>query len=275
MNLETIISESGVAFGTSGARGLVSSLTDTVAYAYSSAFLNYLKGTGQSFNTVAVAGDLRSSTGRIMAAVGKAVSDHGAEVIHCGRIPSPALADFGFKRSIPTVMITGSHIPDDRNGIKYNSCFGEILKSDEAGIKSQILDLPDIFDDSGQLQEKYQLPAVDSTAADDYRKRYLDCFPEALLADKTIGIYEHSAVGRDLIKDLLISLGAEVIGLGRSDAFIPVDTEAIRPEDSQLAAAWAKEYDLDAIVSTDGDSDRPLVSDENGKWLRGDIVGIC
>ena len=31
---------------------------------------------------------------------------------------------------------------------------------------------------------------------------------------------------------------------------------------------------LDFIFSTDGDGDRPLVADENGEWLRGDILGL-
>jgi phosphomannomutase len=62
--------------------------------------------------------------------------------------------------------------------------------------------------------------------------------------------------------------------LGRSDKFIPVDTEAIRPEDVQLAHDWAATGKFDALVSADGDSDRPLVSDEHGNWLRGDIAGI-
>ncbi|MCB0384946.1 MAG: hypothetical protein KDD43_06105, partial [Bdellovibrionales bacterium] len=30
-----------------------------------------------------------------------------------------------------TIMVTGSHIPDDRNGIKFNLSDGEILKHDE------------------------------------------------------------------------------------------------------------------------------------------------
>lgn len=56
--------------------------------------------------------------------------------------------------------------------------------------------------------------------------------------------------------------------------FIPVDTEAIRTEDRELARKWSAEYGFDAIVSTDGDGDRPLISDENGQWLRGDVAGI-
>jgi phosphomannomutase len=42
----------------------------------------------------------------------------------------------------------------------------------------------------------------------------------------------------------------------------------------QLARDWAATGKFDAIVSADGDSDRPLVSDEHGNWLRGDIAGI-
>ena len=44
--------------------------------------------------------------------------------------------------------------------------------------------------------------------------------------------------------------------------------------DKQKAKEWSKEYSFDAIFSTDGDGDRPLIADENGDWLRGDIVGL-
>jgi len=69
-------------------------------------------------------------------------------------------------------------------------------------------------------------------------------------------------------------LGAEVVRLGFSEQFVPVDTEAVRAEDVDLAKEWVRQYQLDAIVSTDGDADRPLISGEQGNWLRGDIVGI-
>ena len=38
--------------------------------------------------------------------------------------------------------------------------------------------------------------------------------------------------------------------------------------------AWAKQHHLHALLSTDGDGDRPLVGDETGTWQRGDIVGL-
>src|SRR5690606_595279 len=80
--------------------------------------------------------------------------------------------------------------------------------------------------------------------------------------------------GREFMVRLYERLGANVVPLGFSDEFVPVDTEAIRLEDVVSAELWAKEFDLDAIVSTDGDSDRPLIADEKGAWFRGDVAGI-
>jgi phosphomannomutase len=39
-------------------------------------------------------------------------------------------------------------------------------------------------------------------------------------------------------------------------------------------ASWIRDHSLDAIVSTDGDADRPLMVDEAGALVRGDIIGI-
>jgi phosphomannomutase len=107
-----------------------------------------------------------------------------------------------------------------------------------------------------------------------YVRRYLDTFPGDCLKGKRIAVYQHSSVGRDIILEIVKGLGADASALGRSDTFSPVDTEALRPEDVELAAKWAAEDSYDAIISTDGDSDRPLIADEKGQWFRGDVAGI-
>jgi phosphomannomutase len=118
------------------------------------------------------------------------------------------------------------------------------------------------------------LPSINHDAYEKYAGRYLDFFGSNSLEGLHIGVYQHSAVGRDLMVEILSGLGAEVMPLGLSDVFIPVDTEAVRPEDRELAKNWVAEYGFDALVSSDGDSDRPLISDEKGNWLRGDVAGI-
>ena len=118
------------------------------------------------------------------------------------------------------------------------------------------------------------MPAADPGVAELYAGRYASVFGAASLANMTIGIYEHSSAARDLLHTILRSLGARTFTLGRSDGFVPIDTEAVREEDRALGRSWAAQHRFDAILTTDGDADRPLIADERGEWLRGDVVGI-
>ncbi len=279
ISVGSLMDQSGVKFGTSGARGLAVEITDLVAYVYTKAFLQHLREQQYRetacFEAAALGGDLRPSTDRIMAACARAVADMSLHVINCGRVPSPTLAYYGLERKVPTVMATGSHIPGDRNGIKYTRVDGEISKDDEAGIRKQVVSIPSgLFDDNGMFCAPPALKDPSPEASELYVSRYLEVFPFANFNLLRVGVYQHSAVGRDIVCEILRRLGAEVLELGRSEMFIPVDTEAIREEDCRLAAQWAHEMNVAAIVSTDGDSDRPLISDEAGRWIRGDISGI-
>jgi phosphomannomutase len=272
IKIADLMQSSGVAFGTSGARGTVEAMSNAVCYAYTRAFLQAMQAEGvvQPGSDVVLAGDLRPSTPRILAAVARAVEDGGYRLSFAGLIPSPAVALYAMQQGAASIMVTGSHIPDDRNGIKFNRPDGEILKQDEARIREQIVTLPDPFP---QIAES-ELPAVDAAASEMYVGRYTQFLPDDCLKALKVGVYEHSGVGRDLLGLILQRLGAAVVPLARSDTFIPVDTEAVREEDIRLAQQWAREHGFDAIVSTDGDADRPLIADEHGRWLRGDIVGV-
>ncbi|MCY1672985.1 phosphomannomutase [Novosphingobium sp. SL115] len=271
-----LMAKSGVPFGTSGVRGLAVAMTDALCHAYATAFLQYLRDIGEYApgGAVALAGDLRISTPRILAACATAVADCGGQVVFCGYTPTPALAYYAMGRAIPSIMVTGSHIPADRNGIKFYRPHGEVLKSDEAGIVGQVVQIdPSRFDSDGGLIAPLALPEV-FDVTDDYIARYVSHFGADALKGRTIGVYQHSAVGRDVLVRAVEALGGVAVPFARSDLFLPVDTEAIRQEDIELAASWAADNAVDAIISTDGDSDRPLVADATGTWLRGDVVGL-
>jgi len=277
--VKTVMEQSGVGFGTSGARGLASAMSDKVCYIYTQAFLQYLESTSQikKGTSIAVAGDFRASTERIMASVLKAIEDAQYIPLNFGKIPTPAVSYLGIQKGIPSLMVTGSHIPEDRNGIKFNHPQGEILKKDEQGIKAQVIEINDnLFNTTGGFMKPipYKHYPENKQAEELYSKRYTDFFGPQFLAGKSIGFYQHSAVGKHLLPQILKQLGAQVTLLNPSDTFIPVDTEAIREEDVALAKKWITEYKFDSLFSTDGDSDRPLVSNEKGEWLRGDILGI-
>ncbi|NRB24454.1 phosphomannomutase [Shewanella sp.] len=260
-----VIRNSGIAFGTSGARGLVTQFTNEVCAAFTHSFVATQRQ-DFTFNHVAIAIDNRPSSFRMAMACAKALEHLGIEAIYYGVVPTPALAYAAMQDKIPSIMVTGSHIPFDRNGLKFYRPDGEISKSDEQEILctrakfSPFEDIPNL--------------AVNPDAARLYIQRYTSLFNAALLTGKRIGIYEHSSAGRDLYSKIFSALGAEVIALERSDEFVPIDTEAVSDEDIAKARNWSKQYALDAIFSTDGDGDRPLVADESGTWLRGDILGL-
>ena len=264
VSIESVMSTSGVRFGTSGARGLVSAMTDEVCYAYALAFLQAVAADAK---TIVLGHDLRPSSPRIVAACAAAIEATGRQVIYAGALPTPALAFYAEQIGAPAIVVTGSHIPFDRNGIKFYRADGEISKVDELAIAQAQVEVPSII----VLTE---LPLPDVRVGQTYVQRYVDFFGTSALAGAKVAVYEHSSVARDILRVIFEGLGATVISLGRAEVFVPIDTEAVRAEDVAQAKLWAQQQQFDMLVSTDGDADRPLIGDETGVWLRGDVAGI-
>jgi phosphomannomutase len=266
-SIAQVMESSGVRFGTSGARGLVAAMTPEVCMAYTLAFLRVIASLPGS--RVALGIDLRPSSPSIAAACSAAIRHAGLVVDYCGPLPTPALAFHAQEQGIPAIMITGSHIPFDRNGIKFYRSTGEITKADEAGIAAAAVEFPAVL-------VLADLPEPNLAARQGYIVRTQRFFPARCLDGMRLGFYQHSSVARDLFGEILQSLGAEVVALGRTNEFVPIDTEAVSEKDIVQARQWAAKGEFDALFSTDGDADRPLIGDEYGDWLRGDIVGtLC
>ena len=282
-------------FGTSGRRGLVADLTQLEVYLNALAELEYLQalpkseggiGPGDEFyfacdlrpsSSALVAGEV--ARGELAQAIAQAIADAGMKPVFLGRIPTPALAHYAFSRGRGSMMITGSHIPFDRNGYKTNTAVGELLKRDEGPIQARVEQVrarllaqpaqTSPFAARGPLAGMFKdaprplLPA-EAGGAETYLRRYLGFFSNSPLRGVRLLVYQHSAVGRDLLVELLERCGAQVIAAGRSESFVPIDTEAIgedqlRTVESLAVEAWQEHGPVDAVVSTDGDSDRPLI----------------
>ncbi|NNF23331.1 MAG: phosphomannomutase [Rhodobacteraceae bacterium] len=252
-----------VKFGTSGVRGLAADLTDALCVAYTGAFLQRAGHSGK----VLIGRDRRASSPRIAAAVARAVQVAGAEAFDCGVLPTPALALAAKRLGAPAIMVTGSHIPADRNGLKFYCGSGEITKADEAAITAGLAGAPKASSAGPPRMTPYP------GARDTYVARYTGAFAPDALRGLRLGVYLHSSAARDVLPDILAALGAEVVPLGASDSFVAVDTEAIPPATLAQLRDWAARHRLDAILSTDGDADRPLVTDAQGNQIAGDLIG--
>jgi phosphomannomutase len=292
-------------FGTSGRRGEISHLTQLEIYINALAELRYLQTLRQEEggiipgDEVFFGCDLRPSScsidpesgrGEIAQAIVQAILDAGMKPVNLGALPTPALSAYALARGRGSVMITGSHIPFDRNGYKLNTSQGELLKEHEGPInqavrtlRKELYERPSesaSFDSLGMLREKAGLPAPVADASEEFIRRYTDFFADCSLAGWRILAYQHSAVGRDLLVELLRRFGAEVIPAGRSETFVPIDTENIGAAQLETIQLLADAHpNLNAVVSTDGDSDRPLVlgvEPDSGRlrFFGGDLLGM-
>lgn len=259
-------------FGTSGLRGLVTDLQGPATVLYVTAFARHLLDAGfvKPGDRIFVAGDFRPSTPSIAASCMAALQHAGLQPIDCGAIPTPALAFYAMSQHCACLMVTGSHIPADRNGIKFYRPDGEIDKSDEEAITRIATRIGEEISDVSALSST----DPDSEAEELFLHRNASILPAGALSGLKVGVYQHSTVARDLLVDVIAGYGAKIVPLGRADHFIPVDTEAVSTETIDLLKSWAQEHALDAIVSADGDGDRPLIADETGAPLRGDLLGL-
>lgn len=136
----SVLSESGISFGTTGARGLVTQFTQQVCMAFTQAFAGVIQQ-HFTFNSVAIAIDNRPSSYAMVQACASALIALGLKPIYFGVVPTPALAFMAMQQNIPVIMVTGSHIPFDRNGLKFYRPDGEITKADELAILAADADL--------------------------------------------------------------------------------------------------------------------------------------
>lgn len=251
-------------FGTSGLRGLATDLIGPEARRYVRAFLRALQDRGELVPGLYLGGDFRESSAQIIEDCVAAAAELGIKAICCGTLPTPALAMHAMAASAPSIMVTGSHIPQDRNGLKFYTRLGEISKADEAAIVKGL---------EAATPGNYRAFAEDEAAAarQRYVVRYSDFLPRGALQGMRIGVFEHSSVARDLLVEILASFGAEITRLGRIDGFIAVDTEALSDPVLQQLEGWVRQHKLDAIFSTDGDADRPLMIDGTGRGDTGHI----
>lgn len=302
-------------FGTSGRRGEVVHLSQLEVYINALAEIEYLQSLPRSAGGISpgdpfyFACDLRPSStayvaaqggrGELAQAIQRAMMDAGMRPVYLGQIPTPALTYYALRQGHGSIMVTGSHIPFDRNGYKTNSARGELLKQDEAPINQRVEQVrqrlyeqpfsASRFDAHGRFKDGHQeLVAETSAARTAYIKRYTDFFDAGGLRGRKLAVYQHSAVGRDLLVEILAALGAEVAPMGRTNHFVPIDTENIDQErldeiQSLVVELESQKGPVDAVVSLDGDSDRPLIlavehpgagAAPRLRFFGGDLVGM-
>ncbi len=263
-------------FGTDGVRGLANgSLTADLALSLAQATAVVL-GQGRSAEarrqagkrlTAVIARDPRISGEFIAAAVAAGLASSGVDVLDAGVIPTPALAflvadidaDFG-------VMVSASHNPAPDNGIKIFAHGGVKLPDEvEARIEAAMAG-PKLQPTGGGVGRIRRF----ADAEDRYVVHLLQSLPHKLDGLHVVLDCAHGAaagVSPETFRDAgarVTVIGADPDGLNINDGVGSTHLENLA--DAVIA------YGADVGIAHDGDADRCLAVDANGKIIDGDQI---
>ncbi len=255
-------------FGTDGIRGTVGQppITPDFVLRLAHAVGRVLKRT-EAHPVVLIGKDTRISGYMLESALESGFNSAGVDVVLLGPVPTPAVAYLTrAQRATLGVVISASHNPYADNGIKFFNAMGAKLPDDWERAVEEALQDPPVWVDSSQLGKTRRL--------DDAAGRYIEFCKSTFPGDLTLKglkIVVDAAHGAayHIAPKVFHELGADVIEIGcQPDGFnINAGHGATHPE--ALIEAVVQQR-ADVGIALDGDADRLLMVDGNGRLFNGD-----
>ena len=270
-------------FGTDGIRGHVGSfLTANLALEVGLSAGKILKDrvdrdacgqyhNSQKANVIAIGQDSRTSGDMLSAAISAGLTAVGWDVWHIGLCPTPAVAYLAANSPeiFGGVMISASHNPPEDNGIKFfgangTKLCGETQQAIETVLESRSqMNLDKSAIAWGKYHEKSYL-------IDRYQASLQDSIATNLSGLKVVLDLAWGSATRVSL-EVFRNLGAEVICLHQEPNGDRINVNCGSTDLKPLRVA-VKEHGADMGFAFDGDADRVLAVDSNGRVVDGDYI---
>lgn len=256
-------------FGTSGIRGSAKTLfSNKFCFDIGYSFVEFLKK-HNSLGPIAIGMDPRPSSPRIKAAVIKGLATGGIEIFDQGISPIPSM-NWILKagKVVASLMITGSHIASQLNGIKFFAFEEEITKNHEQeieGIYNKI---------KGKIRPAKKPDVhIDTQALGLYREM-LEGLADNQILQWRIAVDCANGAQSIFIPGLLESFGVQVIRVNCrvQDEFIARDTDTDDKASIEELKATVLRERADFGIAYDGDGDRVVFVDELGQFVQGEYT---
>lgn len=265
----------GRLFGTDGVRGVAGTeLTIELATRLGQAGAYVLTKEQAHQPTIIVGCDTRISGGMLASALMAGICSVGANAIYAGVMPTPAIAYLTRKHKVDAgVVISASHNPMEFNGIKFFNGDGyklsDALEDEiEALIASEMKDIA-LPTGSGIGKIEYRFDMI---------REYVDFMKKTVPVDlggmKIVIDCAEGASYRTSV-ETLTELGADLVAIHTNPDGTNINANCGSTHMEELQARVV--YEKAAIgLAFDGDADRMLAVDENGKIVDGDeVMAIC
>ena len=253
-----------------GIEGLHINLTDEVVFNIAAGFVKYAKEKlGKENITIAIGHDSRISAPRLKNACINAFSKCGINVIDCGLATTPAMfmitVDEDYKADA-SVMLTASHLPFNRNGLKFFTAQGGFEGSDITKILEYAEAGKFDFKDGGLITKvNYIQKYADDTA----KKIRKDTGLEKPFEEMKIAVDAGNGSGGFYAK-MLSELGADTSGSKFLEPDGNFPNHIPNPENKEAMKAISDavlESNSDLGIIFDTDVDRAAIVDKSGNEI--------
>ena len=255
-------------------------LTDEAVYRIVRAFIAWFeKKYARRPRAIAVGHDVRISTDRIIKQVLNAVTDDAVDAVSCGLCSTPSMfmllkAPFGCDASI---MITASHLPSDRNGLKFFTEEGGLGGDDiDEILKTAAENAFENHESKGKVQYRSYMPYYCASLVEKVRTACGESMP---LAGKKVIVDAGNGAGGFFCELVLKPLGANTEGSIYLEPDGTFPNHIPNPEDKKAIdclknAVLKEKADLGVIFDTD--VDRAGAVDCDGLEInRNDLIALA
>ena len=258
-------------FGTDGVRGIANEeLTPTLAMQLGQAGAYVLKNEKEHNPTIMVGCDTRISGDMLANALMAGACSVGANCVYVGVLPTPAVAYLARKYKVDAgVVISASHNPVEFNGIKF---------FDGSGYK-----LPDALEDEIETLINNNMSGIKFPTGPgvgkvkyrtDAREEYINHAIQSVNVDLSgMKIVVDCAEGASFYTSVeaLKELGGNIVAIHNNPDGTNINANCGSTHMEELQARVV--YEKACVgLAFDGDADRLLAVDENGKVVDGDQI---
>ena len=260
-------------FGTDGVRGIANQeLTGHLAFRLGRAAVVALTELGGARPEILVGRDTRASGEFLEAALAAGICSAGGDAVLLGVASTPEVAflttDLGAQAG---AVISASHNPAEYNGIKF---FGETGYKLADAVEDEIEALT--VDDDGPTPTGRGLGRIRRLdVAGERYLRHLDSVPGCSLQGMRVVVDCANGAASALAPEILRRHGAKVVALSDAPDGWNIN-DGVGATVPEIVARAVVEHGADAGVAHDGDADRAMFADHEGRVVDGDqVLAAC
>lgn len=255
-------------FGTDGIRGKVGEFPLTPEFALKLGFAAGKALATKPNASVLIGKDTRQSGDMFESALAAGLTYAGVNVVLAGVLPTPAIAHLTMKHNmVAGIVVSASHNPFYDNGIKFFNHIGE--KLDDA----VELSIEKAIDEALTLVENAPLGTISQleSASDEYIDFCYQSAKSLSLAGKKIVLDCAHGATFEVAPKLFKKLGATVIEVGTEPNGVNIN-DHVGSTSPKAIIERVKAEKAYCGIAFDGDGDRLLIIDENGRPFDGDDI---